>query len=122
LESRDPLLIGPRPLDLEWKRDVVGEIAPGQEIGVLEDHRDLWVRLDDPIAADADLATAQVVKAAHRPEQCRFPTARWPEDAHELALADVQRHGIEGMHCAGFGLVELGRILHDHFRTRRFNQ
>ena len=38
---------GARPLDLERKRDVLGEIAPGQQIGVLKDHRDLGMRLGD---------------------------------------------------------------------------
>ena len=45
-------------LQFEWKFDVFLKIAPGQKIGILEDHRDFGVRLDDRIAVKADAAAA----------------------------------------------------------------
>ena len=44
---------GLRRLQFEGKRDVLEQIAPGQEIGVLEDHRDFGVRLGDDVVARA---------------------------------------------------------------------
>ena len=74
----DPLHVGAAALQLERERDVLEQIAPRQEIGVLKDHRDLRMRLGDDFvakpnpAATSDHADLPSTTAA---SSCRSPRA-----------------------------------------------
>ena len=91
-QHRDALLVDGSLLDLERELDVLAQVAPGQEVRVLEHHPDLrGSRPDDGAAVDQDLTAGQGMQPCHRPEQRRLPAAARPENADELAGCDVER-------------------------------
>src|SRR5882672_2310326 len=98
-------------LDFERQLDVADQVAPGQQVGLLEDHGDLGVRLADAAAVEQYLALGQAVEASHRPEERGLAAAARPEHADQLTLLDLHRIVLEGVHEAGLGLVVLGRSL-----------
>ena len=114
----DPLHVRPAPLQFERQRHVLEQIAPRQQIGVLEDHRNLGMRPGDDVLAEPDLAAGQIVQAGHRPQQGRLAATRRADDAEELALAHFERHVVQRMHRSGFRRVVLGRALDNHFGLR----
>src|SRR6185437_1445825 len=67
-----PLAIGPYPFQLEGKIDIGFEIAPGQQIGILEYHGDFGMRLGDLLKAQANLPAAQFMQSAHGPQESGF--------------------------------------------------
>jgi hypothetical protein len=105
-------------LDLERQLDVLDQVAPGQEVGVLEHHADLRVRLVHGLAIEQDAAAGQLVQAGHRPEQGGLAAAGRPEHADQLAVPDLHRVVLERVDRAGPGPVVLGRAL-DHELDRR---
>ncbi len=79
------------PLQLERQLDVLLQVAPRQQVGVLEDHRDLpGAAASIGFAAEHDPAAGQPVQPGHRPQQRGLAAARGAEDAEELALAHVE--------------------------------
>src|SRR6202044_3466071 len=70
----DPLRVRAAPLQLKGQRDVLEEIAPRQEVGVLKDHRDLGVRFGDHVLSEPNPAGGQIVQSSHRPQQGRLAT------------------------------------------------
>ena len=75
------------PLISKGKLDVGVEVAPGQQVGVLEHHADLGVRPVDRLAVEQDLAAGQLVQPRHRPQQRRLAAARRADDRDDLAVA-----------------------------------
>src|SRR5271169_2669604 len=66
---------GPATFYLEWKSDILEQVAPGQQVGVLEDHRNLGMRLHDPFPPQPDLAFGQPMQSCYGPEQRRLAAA-----------------------------------------------
>ena len=108
-QMRNALIVGPATFDLKGKSDVLEQIAPGQQVGVLEDHRDFGMRLRDPLPPQPDFAVGQSMQPAHRPEQRRLAASRRTEDAQEFALANFERNLVQSMHGAGTGRIIFGR-------------
>src|ERR1700677_2660593 len=108
-QPRDALQVRPAAFDLEGKRDVLQQVAPGQQVGVLKDHRDFGMRLHDPLPPQADLSVGQPMESGHRPEQRRLAATGRTENAQEFAFADLERNLVQGMHRAGTRGIIFGR-------------
>src|SRR5690606_22855334 len=66
---------------------------------VLEDHRDVAVLrcpLVDHLAADLQLPRGDVLEAGDHPQRGRLAAARGADQDHELAVADLQVHVLDG--------------------------
>ena len=100
-------------LDLE-REPMLPEVAPRQQVGVLEDHPDLRPGSSDWGAIDSDLATGQVVQPGHAPEERALAAPGWAEDAEELAFRDLEREVLQSVHRPRAGLVVLGDVLDRH--------
>ena len=93
----DPDPIGLGALDFEGKADVGVEIAPGQQVGLLEHHADFGVRPLHRLAVEQHLAGGQAMQARtsttaawscrsrkgrrsrrSRQPRCRASSGRWP--------------------------------------------
>ena len=113
-ELVDPLPFRRLALDLEGQLDVLLEISPGQEVGILEDHRDFGMRLRHGLVAQHDGAARKRMEPGHRPQQGGLAAAGRSEDAQELALAHIERDIVDGVNGAGTRLIELGCVADRH--------
>ena len=95
------------------------QLAPGQQIRVLEDHPDLRTRPRHRRAVEHDLAARQIVQAGHRPEQRALAAAGRAEDADELAFANSMERSSSACTAPGLRLVVLGRMIDRHQDRRR---
>src|SRR5262249_4970129 len=111
-ELRDPRLVRLPALDLEREGEVLAQVAPRQQVRLLEDHPDLGrPRPGDRRAVEQHAPAGEGVEAGHRPEPRRLAAAARAEDADELAVADADRDVLEGVHGPGLRLVDLRRAL-----------
>jgi hypothetical protein len=94
--------------------DVLLHREPREERRLLEHQR-------QPAAADVDRPGRHVVEADHQVEQRALAAARRSEQAHELALRDVERHLVERLQRAVAVVVGL-RDVADADRHRRFRR
>ena len=114
----DPDAIGLGALDLEGEVDVGVEVAPGQEVGLLEHHADLGVWAGHRLAVEQHLAGGEAMQPRHRPEQRGLAAARRADDRDDLAIHDVERATVDGEQVARPGVVHLGGALHPEFGLR----
>jgi len=66
---------------------------------VLEDHGDVAVlrrAVVDNLVADPQLARGDVLEPGDHPQRRRLAAARGPDEDHELAVADVEVHVLDG--------------------------
>ena len=71
---------------------------------VLEDHRDVAIlgrAVVDHLAADLQLAAGDVLEPGDHPQRRRLAAARGPDEDHELAVADLQVHVLDGFLAVG---------------------
>ena len=100
-ELRDPRLVRLSPLDLEWELEVLPQVAPREEVRLLEDHPDLArARPGHRRAVEQHPPAGQGVKAGHRPQERRLAAAARTEDADELTVAHADRDVLERVHHA----------------------
>ena len=104
----DPDAVGLGALDLEGEVDVGVEVAPGQQVGVLEDHADLGIRAGHRLAVEQHFAGGKSVQSRHRPQQRGLAAAGRPDDRDDLAFHDVERTAVDGQQVARTGVVHLG--------------
>ena len=112
----DPVRLG--ALDLERKVDVGVEVAPGQEVRLLEHHADLRVRAGHRLAVEQHLAGGEAMQPGHRPQERGLAAAGRADDRDDLAVHDVERAAVDGEQVARPGVVHLGGALHPELRLR----
>ena len=84
---------------------------------VLEHHGDIAVfriEIVDQAVADEDVAVGDLDQPGHEIERRRFAAAGRPDQRHELAVLDRQRHMVDGHHVA----VHLDQTLQNHLSHR----
>ena len=77
---------------------------------VLEDHRDVAIarrELVDALAADDQLAVGDLLQARDHPQRGRLPAARRADEDHELAVADLEVHVLDGLEAVGIALPDV---------------
>ncbi len=98
------------------KGDVLAHGQVRVERVVLEDHREVAVLragLVDALAADGQIAGADVLQADDHPQQRGLPAAGRPDEDDELAVGDVQ---VDVVHRDGAVGIPLGDTLEHDFR------
>src|SRR5262249_36021209 len=111
-ERTDSLLVGFAVLDLERELEVLAQVAPRQQVRLLEDHPDLTrARPSDLTAVEENAAVRERVQTRHRPEERGLAAAARPQDADELAVVHVDRDVIERVNRTGPPFVDLRRVL-----------
>ena len=93
---------------LERQRHVVEQVAPRQQVGVLEDVGDrrpssgrvLGGSPMAPLDVADDGAAGRPVEAGDQPQQGRLAAARRPQQGEELAGLDVEVDALDGDHAA----------------------
>src|SRR6188472_1637608 len=81
--------------DLQRKRHVVDDAAPGKRGLLLEDHPDRSMRPAHALVGDLDRALVAVEQAADDVEQGRFAAAGGADNAHELAGRHAERDVVD---------------------------
>src|SRR3954453_3935531 len=98
---------------LEPEREVLPNGHVRIERVALEDHRDVAILgrdvVHDPIA-DPQHAGGDLLEPCDHPETRRLAAARWPDQDHELAVADLQVQVLHGVEIA----VDLVDVLERH--------
>ena len=108
------------PLDLEGELDVLAEVAPGQQVRVLEDHpRLLRPRPVDLRAVEGDAPARERMQAGDRPEQRRLAASARAEDRDQLPLGDVERDVVERVDGAALARVDLRGALDAQLRLHQ---
>jgi hypothetical protein len=115
-EIADAALVRPGVdlLDFEGELDVLPQVAPWQQIGVLEDHADLGTRPHHRRAVDDDLACGHVVQPGHAPQQRALAAPGRTQNADELPFGDLQREIFQRVDGPGAGLVVLADVPDRH--------
>jgi hypothetical protein len=94
--------------------DVVGDGEVRVERVVLEDHRDvplLGRQVVHDALADRDLAFGDVLEPRDHPQRGRLAAARRADEHDELAVADLEREVVHGVHVV---VVDLLDLFEDH--------
>src|SRR4051794_10618988 len=98
---------------LETEREILADGHVRIERVALEDHRDVAILrrdvVDDPIA-DPQHAGGDLLEPCDHPETGRLAAARWSDQDHELAVADLQVQVLHGVEIA----VDLVDVLERH--------
>ena len=81
--------------ELERKRNVVSDSAPGKRRLFLEHHADRRMRAGYRRAGDSDVAVVVADQAADDVEQRRLAAPRRPDDRDELARVDAERDVVD---------------------------
>jgi hypothetical protein len=89
-------LAAPPTLEARPVLHVLPHRKPGEERVLLEDHAALGTRAADRLAVDAQCARRWSNESGDRIEQRRFAAPGRPEQAHELAVVDVELHVVHG--------------------------
>jgi hypothetical protein len=87
-------------LHLESELDVAAHRLPGKQRVLLEHHAAIGARPVDRLAVDRDRSAGGLEKSGDSVEQGRLAAARWPDDRHELAGRDMQRHVFDRLDLA----------------------
>jgi hypothetical protein len=77
---------------------------------VLEDHRDVAVlrgEVVDHLAADLQVALGDVLQPGDHPQRRRLPAARRADEDHELRVADLQVHVLDGLEAVRIALDDV---------------
>ena len=95
-------------MELEHEPDLV---AP--EVG-----QSIVVERADVHSVDHDGAARRRVESAEKIEERRLPTARLPDDRHELTGSDLEIDAVQDRHrhLAAIGLPQIARLYHDRPR------
>jgi hypothetical protein len=97
-----------RLAQLEAEAEVLLDGHVRVERVVLEDHRDVAIlrrQVGDLALADVDAAVGDLFEAGDHAQQGRLAAAGRPDEHHELAIADLERHIID---CSDLGAEALG--------------
>jgi predicted TIM-barrel fold metal-dependent hydrolase len=82
-------------LNLQWELDVVQHSAPGQQAKGLKHEARVRAGRRRSIALQEHLAAIGFEQTVHEAKQRRLATARWADEAHELAGHDLQRDVVQ---------------------------
>ena len=97
--------------DLERQEDVVDDLAPGQQVRVLESHAGDLDRPAHPVAEDDDLAGIRRHEPGDQLHQRGLAAAGRADDGGELAAADGERRILQGEHAARHALIGERHVL-----------
>src|SRR6266542_876713 len=75
---------------LQRKLDVLNDVEPRKEGGLLKYHTALGASACDFSPADPDAASRRSLEARDKVQQGRLTTTRWTDEADELALRHVE--------------------------------
>src|SRR5437667_147932 len=94
--------------DFERKQHVVDDLAPGQEVGILESHAGDLDRPAHLVTEDHDLAVIGRDEAGHEFHQGRLAATRRAHHGGEFTAAHLQTRILEGEHSTR-GVTKLSR-------------